>query len=194
MRAARPVECADRADYVRVLDGRVDFIDANLPRGQGLRIELDAHGIFLRAVDLHLRDALHHRDSLGEHRLGILIDGVERQRLSNRARDTGSAGPAGFTLLIGRRSGHVRRKLRCRASDRGLHVLRRGVDFAAQVELQSDLVEPKRARGVIESMPAIVENCFSSGVAMAEAIVSGFAPGKRRPKPGSWGNPRWAGR
>ena len=26
-------------------------------------------------------------------------------------------------------------------------------------------------------MPAIVENCFSSGVATAEAIVSGLAPG-----------------
>ena len=31
---------------------------------------------------------------------------------------------------------------------------------------------------VIESMPAIVENCFSSGVATADAIVSGLAPGR----------------
>ena len=31
---------------------------------------------------------------------------------------------------------------------------------------------------VIESMPAIVESCFSSGVATAEAIVSGLAPGR----------------
>src|SRR5512142_545073 len=31
---------------------------------------------------------------------------------------------------------------------------------------------------VIESTPAIVENCFSSGVATAEAIVSGLAPGR----------------
>ena len=30
---------------------------------------------------------------------------------------------------------------------------------------------------VIESMPAIVENCFSSGVATAAAMVSGLAPG-----------------
>ena len=30
---------------------------------------------------------------------------------------------------------------------------------------------------VIVSIPAMVENCFSSGVATAEAIVSGFAPG-----------------
>ncbi len=31
---------------------------------------------------------------------------------------------------------------------------------------------------VIESMPAMVENCFSSGVATAEAMVSGLAPGR----------------
>ena len=31
---------------------------------------------------------------------------------------------------------------------------------------------------VIESNPAMVENCRSSGVATADAIVSGFAPGK----------------
>jgi hypothetical protein len=31
---------------------------------------------------------------------------------------------------------------------------------------------------VIESTPAIVENCFSSGVATADAIVSGLAPGR----------------
>src|SRR6266702_821777 len=31
---------------------------------------------------------------------------------------------------------------------------------------------------VMLSMPAIVENCFSSGVATADAIVSGLAPGR----------------
>ena len=30
----------------------------------------------------------------------------------------------------------------------------------------------------IESTPAMVENCFSSGVATAEAITSGLAPGR----------------
>ncbi len=38
-------------------------------------------------------------------------------------------------------------------------------------------VEPCRLDEVIESMPAIVENCFSSGVATELAIVSGLAPG-----------------
>ena len=38
--------------------------------------------------------------------------------------------------------------------------------------LPSELVE------VIESRPAMVVNCFSSGVATEEAIVSGLAPGR----------------
>src|SRR5690242_21799173 len=40
------------------------------------------------------------------------------------------------------------------------------------------LVEPSEFVEVIESMPAIVENCFSRGVATEEAIVSGLAPGR----------------
>ncbi len=38
-------------------------------------------------------------------------------------------------------------------------------------------VEPWMLVEVIESRPAMVVNCFSRGVAMDEAIVSGFAPG-----------------
>ena len=39
------------------------------------------------------------------------------------------------------------------------------------------VASPSVETEVMVSMPAIVENCFSSGVATAEAIVSGFAPG-----------------
>ncbi len=38
------------------------------------------------------------------------------------------------------------------------------------------VARPSVETDVIVSTPAIVENCFSSGVATAEAIVSGFAP------------------
>jgi hypothetical protein len=38
-------------------------------------------------------------------------------------------------------------------------------------------VAPRALVDVIESMPAIVVNCRSSGVATAEAIVSALAPG-----------------
>ena len=37
---------------------------------------------------------------------------------------------------------------------------------------------PRVLDEVIESTPAMVENCFSSGVATAEAMVSGLAPGR----------------
>src|SRR5215467_5859926 len=39
-------------------------------------------------------------------------------------------------------------------------------------------VSPRALVDVIESMPAMVENCRSSGVATAEAMVSGLAPGR----------------
>ena len=39
-------------------------------------------------------------------------------------------------------------------------------------------VDPSELVEVIESSPAIVVNCFSSGVATAEAIVSGLAPAR----------------
>ena len=39
-------------------------------------------------------------------------------------------------------------------------------------------VRPSALDDVIESMPAMVENCRSSGVATAEAMVSGLAPGR----------------
>ena len=39
---------------------------------------------------------------------------------------------------------------------------------------------PRLDVDVMLSMPAIVENCFSSGVATVAAIVCGLAPGRRR--------------
>ena len=39
-------------------------------------------------------------------------------------------------------------------------------------------VDPKLDVDVMLSTPAMVENCFSSGVATAAAIVCGLAPGR----------------
>src|SRR6267378_2318764 len=39
-------------------------------------------------------------------------------------------------------------------------------------------LDPKPLDEVMLSIPAMVENCFSSGVATAAAIVSGLAPGR----------------
>ena len=73
------------------------------------------------------------------------------------------------------------RQLAQRLRDRGLHVLRGGVDVAVERELHDDLATaPRLDVDVMLSMPAIVENCFSSGVATAAAIVSGWRRGASR--------------
>ena len=52
---------------------------------------------------------------------------------------------------------------------------------ASRLRLSSNVmtmfVFPTELVEIIESMPAMVENCFSSGVATAAAMVSGLAPG-----------------
>ena len=49
--------------------------------------------------------------------------------------------------------------------------------FRSSENVSVIVVAPSVDCDVIESMPAMVENCFSSGVATADAIVSGLAPG-----------------
>ena len=68
----------------------LDFINANLPRGQGLRVHLDAHGIFLAAEHLHLRHAVDRRDALGDQRLRVFVHRGKRQRRrSQHQKETG---------------------------------------------------------------------------------------------------------
>src|SRR5262249_14297818 len=50
--------------------------------------------------------------------------------------------------------------------------------FLSRVKTTVIWVMPRALAEVIESMPAIVENCRSRTVATAEAIVSGLAPGR----------------
>src|SRR6266496_1587759 len=50
--------------------------------------------------------------------------------------------------------------------------------FRSRVNCSVMFVLPRLDEEVIWSTPAIVENCFSSGVATADAMVSGLAPGR----------------
>ena len=85
---------------------------------------------------------------------------------------------AGLTLLYDGGAGMFGGSWRAGRGDGGLHVLRGGVEVAVEVELQRDAASIRATLDeVIESRPAMVENCRSSGVATAEAIVSGLAPG-----------------
>ncbi len=81
-------------------------------------------------------------------------------------------------LAEARRHGHLRRQLPLRHRKGGLHVERRGVDVAGEIELHRDRGRSGgAARRVIEVMPAMVASWRSIGVATDAAMVSGLAPG-----------------
>ena len=156
-----------------------DLVDADLPRRRAACGSSSTRTAYFCAPNtLHLRDAADHRHALREHGLGVLVDLRQRQRRrAERQEEDRLVGRV--DLLERRRRRHARRQLPRRRGDRRLHVLRGGVDVAVEIELQRDVACcPAMLVEVIESRPAIVENCFSSGVATDEAIVSGLAPGR----------------
>ena len=61
---------------------------------------------------------------------------------------------------------------------RGLHVARRAVDVAVEIELDGDAGRAERAAEVISVTPAISPSRRSSGAATVAAMVSGSAPGR----------------
>jgi len=105
---------------------------------------LDAHRIAGRTLDLHLRHARDHGDTLGDRRLGVFVDRRERQRGRVQHEEQHRL-IAGVDLLVGRRHGHLRRQLPGGLRDHRLHVLGSRVDVAAQVEQQRDVGAALRA-------------------------------------------------
>jgi hypothetical protein len=74
----RSDDCAGRQVDVPVGQRRLDFVDADLPRGQGMRIHLHVHGKLLRAQHLHLRHPGDHGNALCDARLGVVVQVVEQ--------------------------------------------------------------------------------------------------------------------
>ena len=128
---------------VPVAQRRLDFVDADLPRRQRMRIELRVHGILLAAEHLHLRDAADHRDALSDARFRAL---VQRPRRHRRRRDDEVENRlvGRVHLREGRRRRHALRQQTRRLRDRRLHVHGRAVEAAVQVELERDLRRPER--------------------------------------------------
>ena len=162
---------------VGILDGVRHLINADAARGQRLGIKLHPHGVFLRSIQLHLRHAGDHGNALRHERVRVVIDGGGRKgvgvdrhvkdRLVRRVH-----------FLVGGRRGHVGRKPALRAGDGGLHVLRRGVNVAAQAELQGDLRAALRAHGTHGLQAGNGGELALQRVATAAAMVSGLAPGR----------------
>ena len=78
------------------------------------------------------------------------------------------------------RARKVDRQLAAGALDGGLHIRGRGIDSLVEIELERDLGVPCVLELVVKVRPGICVNCFSSGVAIVFAIVSGLAPGYER--------------
>ena len=86
-------------------------------------------------------------------------------------------------------SRQVRGQLAARGVDGGLDVARRGIDIASRSNCNVMLVEPSPLVEVISVTPAMRPNWRSSGVATAEAMVSGLAPGSAAFTGRSWDTP-----
>ena len=81
----RAVQRAGRDVDVGCRGGGRQLVDADLARRERGGIGLDAHGEFLRAVDVDLRHAVERRELPRQQRLGVFVDLRERQRVGAAA-------------------------------------------------------------------------------------------------------------
>ena len=98
---------------------------------------MHAYGVFLRSENIHAGDAFHHGNALPEQGLRVFVHGVERERRRVHG-DEQNGALTRVHLLVGRRPGHVRRKLSGGLRDGGLNVLRCRIDVTLQGELNGD--------------------------------------------------------
>ena len=132
------LEVAAREVDVVALDGAGDLVDAELPVGEGLGVELGADGVFLGAEDLDLGDAADHGDALCNHGFGVLVDvGQGEDGRTQGEVENGLVGRVDLPEGGGGR--HVLGQVARGQGDGGLDVLGGGVEVPAEVELEGDL-------------------------------------------------------
>ena len=110
---------------------------------RGFRIHLHAHGKFLRAVNKNLRDTRQLRNLLRHHRIGVFVDGGQRQS-SGPDRNEEDRRIGRIDLAEARRVRHFRRKTPLRNRQGRLNVERRRIDVAVEIELYGDGCPAKR--------------------------------------------------
>ena len=135
-----------RAIRVRGRQRRANVLERQAERVQRGRVDLDAHGRQRAAADVDLADALDLRQLLRQH---ARRDVVQARLVSvelAREREDHDRRVGRVHLAVARVVRQVRRQLAARGVDRGLHVARRRIDVAAQVELHRDRRRAQRAR------------------------------------------------
>lgn len=135
---------------LRPIDGRrrqrsAHLFEADAPRRKRAGIDLDTHRIRSRAEDPRFRDAVHRRQLLRQVRVGVVVDLVDRHRIGmDRVDQHRAIGRIG--LSVGRGVWQVLGQEAAGGVDRGLHILRCGIDVSLEIELQSDRQRPDAAR------------------------------------------------
>jgi len=140
-RRLRAIEHTRRHVDVLRRDRVRDVLERDVAGRELIRIELQADGVLLRAIDQHLRDAAHHRQTLRQRRLAELVERRQRHFIG-RQRQREDRRVGGVRLLIRRRNDALRQAAN-RLRDRGLHVLRGRVNVAIERELHDDLRLPE---------------------------------------------------
>ena len=119
------------------------LLERDSGRGDRAGIDPHAHRRLLGAAHRHVGDARHLRDALRHHGVGRVIDRARRHGLRGQRQDQHRRrGRVGFAERRDRRQ--VARQVGERGVDRGLHVARRAVDLAVEVELHRDAGRAER--------------------------------------------------
>jgi hypothetical protein len=146
-RLPRPVEAAFRRIHVRLSENCSNIFQAEPEGGNRRRIHLHAHGRFLISLNRDKADAGDFANFLREQRVGEIVHAIQGQTIGrNRQRKDRRVGR--IDLVVFRRVRQIWRQKSAGDIDRGLHVLRRNVDWAVENELQSDCRCTERAGGI----------------------------------------------
>ena len=138
------VDGADRRHGVGLGDGAAHLLHAEAHGGEQRRVDAHANGRLLGAADLHLRDARHLRDALGDDGVGGVVDGARRQALRRHGEDEHRR----RRRIVLAECRHVRKvagQIGGGGVQRRLHVAGGAVDVARQVELHRDAGRALRA-------------------------------------------------
>jgi hypothetical protein len=176
----RAVNGSGRQVDVVVRDRRRELVEPDAMRRQLVGVGVDPHRVLRGAEHVDLRHAADHRDALRDRALGVLVDGRHRQRGRTEHQEEDRL-IVRVHLLVRRRRRHLRRQLARRLRDHRVDVLRRGVDVAAQVELQRDVRAALRAGGVDRVEAGDCRELLLERQRDGDAIVSGLAPGRPAP-------------
>ncbi len=131
------IDAALRTMGVGVRQRGADVFETDPVFVERLRDQVDADGGQRTAAHHDLADALDLRQLLRQHRGRGIVEIATRHRIRGQRQDQDRR-VGRIDLAVGRIAAQAGRQIGPRRVDRGLHVTRRAVDVAIEVELQRD--------------------------------------------------------